>query len=200
MTDPDRAKERRRARKRKQAKRKNAFFIVRFFALAILILIVGIGVIGSILRPDVIHLPVNKHVQSYEPVIEKYAEKYGIKEYVDLAEAVMMQESHGKGTDPMQSSEGNYNKKYPSDPGGITDPEYSIDCGVHQLAEVLEAAGCKSTHDSQGIKLALQGVDVVLQRGELLIGQRGTTAFLTLEGLDSEDGSNNREKFLLHCA
>ena len=157
MTDSDRAKERRRARKRRQVKRKNAFLIVRFFALAILVLIVGIGVVGSILRPDVLHLPVNKHVQSYEPVIEEYAEKYGIKKYVDLVEAVMMQESHGKGTDPMQSSEGNYNKKYPSDPGGITDPEYSIDCGVHQLAEVLEAAGCKSTHDSQGIKLALQG-------------------------------------------
>ena len=155
MSEQDTAKKRRQARKKKQIKRKNAFKIVRFFALAILILIVGIGVIGSIFKPSVIHLPVNKHVQSYEPVIEKYAKKYGIKQYVELAEAVMMQESHGQGTDPMQSSEGNYNKKYPSDPGGIT--EYSIDCGVHQLSEDLKEAGCKSTHDADGIKLALQG-------------------------------------------
>lgn len=39
----------------------------------------------------------------------------------------MMQESGGKGNDPMQASESGYNTKYPRVPNGITDPEYSIE-------------------------------------------------------------------------
>ena len=157
MPDRDTAKKRRQARKRKQVKRRNAFKIVRFFALVVLVALVGVGVVGSLAKPSGLHLPVNKHVQAYEPIIQKYAKQYDISKYTELIEAVMMQESHGKGGDPMQSSEGNYNKRYSSKPGGITDPEYSIDCGVHQIAECLEEAGCKGIHDTEGIKLALQG-------------------------------------------
>ena len=49
----------------------------------------------------------------------------------------MMQESGGRGKDPMQASECGYNKKYPKKPNGIKDPEYSIDCGVHYLATIF---------------------------------------------------------------
>ena len=38
-------------------------------------------------------------------MIEKYALESGIGDYVSLIQAVMMQESGGKGNDPMQSSE-----------------------------------------------------------------------------------------------
>ncbi len=103
------------------------------------------------------YTPVSPEVEAYTPIIQKYAEDYGIPEYVDLIKAVMMQESGGRGTDPMQCSESPYNKKYSSAPGSIKDPEYSINCGVHYLADCIKAAGCKNPLDMSRIRLALQG-------------------------------------------
>lgn len=101
--------------------------------------------------------PVSAEVQAYEPLIRKYAKQYGIGEYVELIKAVMMQESGGQGNDPMQSSEGSFNTKYPKKPNGITDPEYSIDCGVQEIKSCLASAEVKSPVDMDNIKLALQG-------------------------------------------
>jgi len=69
----------------------------------------------------------------------------------------MMQESGGKGNDPMQASECGYNTRYPNAPNGITDPEYSINIGIQNLAACLNAAGVKNPIDMDNIKLALQG-------------------------------------------
>lgn len=98
--------------------------------------------------------PVSAEVQAYEPLITKYAREHGIQEYVELIKAVMMQESGGRGGDPMQCSECGYNDQYP---GGITDPEYSINIGIRYLADCLHAAGVTSPMDLEHIKLALQG-------------------------------------------
>ena len=68
-----------------------------------------------------------------------------------------MQESGGQGNDPMQSSEGSFNTKYPRKPNGITDPEYSIECGVQEMKGCLNSAEVKSPMDMDHIKLALQG-------------------------------------------
>lgn len=103
------------------------------------------------------YIPVSEEVEQYSPLISKYAKEYGISEYTELIKAVMMQESGGRGTDPMQASECGYNTKYPHRPGAITDPEYSIKCGVQMLASVLKAASCKFPSDMEHIKLALQG-------------------------------------------
>ena len=103
------------------------------------------------------YIEVSSEVQAYTPVISKYAQQYGIGEYVELIKAVMMQESGGRGTDPMQCSESPYNKKYSRAPGGIKDPEYSINCGVHYLADCLKQAKCNSPVDMSHIRLALQG-------------------------------------------
>ena len=67
-----------------------------------------------------------------------------------------MQESGGRGLDPMQSSEGGFNTRYPRKPNGITDPEYSIQCGVQELKFCLVSAGVENPLDMQNIKLALQ--------------------------------------------
>ena len=101
--------------------------------------------------------PVSPEVEAYTPLIQKYANEYGITQYTELIRAVMMQESGGRGKDPMQASECGYNKKYPKKPNGIKDPEYSIDCGVHYLSDNLSAAKAKSPVDMDRIKLALQG-------------------------------------------
>lgn len=97
---------------------------------------------------------VSEEVQAYTPLIQKYAAAHGIPDYVGLIKAVMMQESGGRGGDPMQCSECGYNDQYPE---GITDPEYSINIGIRYLADCLNAAGVTSPMDLEHIKLALQG-------------------------------------------
>lgn len=102
-------------------------------------------------------LPLSAEVEAYESVIREYAKQYGIPDYVLLIQAVMMQESGGRGNDPMQASECNYNTQYPRIPGGITDPEYSIAVGIQNLADCLWIAEVESPIDLDHIQLALQG-------------------------------------------
>lgn len=96
-------------------------------------------------------------VIAYEDTIRKYAKEYNIKDYVSLLQAIMMQESGGKGNDPMQASESGYNTKYPRVPNGITDPEYSIEVGTHTFSDCLKKAKVKDSSDTERIYLALQG-------------------------------------------
>lgn len=49
----------------------------------------------------------------------------------------MMQESGGRGTDPMQSSECPYNTEYPNSPGAIQDADYSINVGIQYYADCI---------------------------------------------------------------
>ena len=97
------------------------------------------------------------NVLAYRPLVSRYCGQYGISGYTNLALSVMQQESGGNGGDPMQSSECGYNTRYPHRRGGITDPDYSVRCGVQYLADCLRSAKCKSPDDMPGIRLALQG-------------------------------------------
>ena len=101
--------------------------------------------------------PVSEEVHELSPYIFAYACEYELEEYISLIKAVMMQESGGRGDDPMQASECSYNTKYPKSPNGITDPEYSIDVGIQYLKECLELAAVKDPDDIECISLALQG-------------------------------------------
>ena len=103
------------------------------------------------------YTPVSAEVEAYEPFIQKYAKQYGIPEYVELIKAVMMQESGGRGLDPMQAAEGSFNTRYPHEPNGIKDPEYSIECGVQELKAALISADVENPIDMEHIKFALQG-------------------------------------------
>ena len=103
------------------------------------------------------YVPVSGEVEAYRPLIRLYAAQHGIPEYEDLIAAVMMQESGGRGTDPMQCSECGFNTRYPHYPNGITDPEYSVDVGVQNLADCLRLANAESPIDLDHISLALQG-------------------------------------------
>lgn len=103
------------------------------------------------------YTPVSAEVEAYEPLIQKYAKQYGIPEYVELIKAVMMQESGGRGLDPMQAAEGSFNTRYPHEPNGIQDPEYSIQCGVQELKAAIISAEVENPIDMEHIKLALQG-------------------------------------------
>ena len=103
------------------------------------------------------YTPVSAEVEAYEPLIQKYAKQYGIPEYVELIKAVMMQESGGRGLDPMQAAEGSFNTRYPHEPNGIKDPEYSVECGVQELKAALISAEVENPIDMEHIKFALQG-------------------------------------------
>ena len=56
----------------------------------------------------------------------------------------------------MEATKGSFNIKYSRQPNGITDPEYSISCGVQEIKSCLERAGVKNPLDMENIKLALQ--------------------------------------------
>jgi len=82
---------------------------------------------------------VNAAVRAWEPVVEQYADKYGIPDYVNVILGIMMVESGGKGLDIMQSSE-----SLGLPPNTISDPIVSIDVGVRLLASVVDNA--RSNH------------------------------------------------------
>lgn len=131
-----------------------------WIAVVIILIVVLLGCAVSLFgggSDSTSYTPVSAEVEAYTPLIQKYAKQYGIPEYVELIKAVMMQESGGKGSDPMQAAEGSFNKKYPHEPNGIKDPEYSIECGVQELKVALASAEVESPIDMERIKLALQG-------------------------------------------
>lgn len=100
---------------------------------------------------------VSSSVEQYTPLIRYYTSAFAMSGYTELVKAIMMQESKGSGSDPMQASECGSNLLFPRQPNGITDPEYSIEIGVYTFCTALRLAGAAGPSDYQGIALALQG-------------------------------------------
>ncbi|MBU3174413.1 bifunctional lytic transglycosylase/C40 family peptidase [Clostridium estertheticum] len=138
--------------------------MVAIFPLLLLIVIVSVTsliIIGSNGNTensgiDMGTSNVSAPVLAWKPQVEKYAKQFGIPEYVNLILALIQQESGGTAIDVMQSSEGAFNTKYSKLPNGITDPDYSIFCGVQEFKEALKKAGVKNINDTKNISLALQ--------------------------------------------
>lgn len=125
--------------------------------LVVLILIVGI--IGGVafLGNSQSNEALSAEVLAHTPAIQKYASEFGIPEYVPAIQAIMMQESGGRGTDPMQASEYPYNTQYPNTPGAIQDADYSIKVGIQYYAECVRESGCENPQDMDRLKLSWQG-------------------------------------------
>ena len=123
----------------------------------ILILIVGIIGGAAFLGNSQSSEALSAEVLAHTPAIQRYASEFGISEYVPVIQAIMMQESGGRGTDPMQASECPYNTRYPNTPGAIQDADYSIKVGVQYYADCVREAGCESPQDLDKLKLSLQG-------------------------------------------
>ncbi|MEH6944791.1 bifunctional lytic transglycosylase/C40 family peptidase [Bacillus sp. JJ722] len=140
-----------------------AIALLGFLAIGVANLIVigsneGSSGDGEFIAGDVVN--VSADVLRHQPLVEKYAAKYGVSEYVNIILALMMQESGGQGNDPMQSSE-----SFCGSVGCITDVETSIDKGVLHFSNVM----AKANYD---VKLALQSynygggfIDYVMERG-----------------------------------
>ena len=140
--------------------------------LLVFILIVGIIAGAAFISSSESSESLSDEVLAYTSVIQQYASQYGIPEYVSAIQAIMMQESGGRGTDPMQCSESPYNTRFSHSPGSITDPDYSIEVGVQTFADCISQAGCSSPQDMDKLKLAWQGYNYgngyigwALQRG-----------------------------------
>ncbi|EOZ5987585.1 lysozyme family protein [Enterococcus faecium] len=80
-------------------------------------------------------LSVSQEVLNYQPLVEKYAKKEGIEDYVSILLAIIQIESGGRLKDVMQSSE---SKGLP--PNTIAEPEASIKQGVHYFAGLVRSA------------------------------------------------------------
>ena len=125
--------------------------------LVVLILIVGIIGGAAFLGNSQSSEALSAEVLAHTPAIQKYASEFGIPEYVPAIQAIMMQESGGRGTDPMQASECPYNTQYPNTPGAIQDADYSIKVGIQYYADCVREAGCESPLDMDKLKLSWQG-------------------------------------------
>ena len=125
--------------------------------LVVLILIVGIIGGAAFLGNSQSSEALSAEVLAHTPAIQKYASEFGIPEYVPAIQAIMMQESGGRGTDPMQASECPYNTQYPNTPGAIQDADYSIKVGIQYYADCGREAGCESPQDMDKLKLSWQG-------------------------------------------
>ena len=125
----------------------------------VIFLVIIVGVIGGVLFSSNSQSaePLSQEVQDYAPVIQRYAREYGIPEYVQVIQAIMMQESRGQGNDPMQASECPFNTRYANSPNAITDPEYSIQVGIQYYAYCVREAGCSGPQDLDKLKLSIQG-------------------------------------------
>lgn len=75
------------------------------------------------------------NVEKHRSLVEDYATMHGLEDEVETLLAIMMQESGGKGRDPMQSSE-----SLCGEVGCISDPEESIAQGVAYYKKALEEA------------------------------------------------------------
>ena len=128
-------------------------------AVIVLLLVIIVGIIGgaAFSGSSESNEALSQEVLSYTATIQKYANQYGIPEYVSVIQAIMMQESGGQGTDPMQSSECPYNTRYSNSPNAIQDADYSIQVGIQYYADCLKEAGCTSPQDMDKLKLSLQG-------------------------------------------
>lgn len=125
----------------------------KVIANTIIIVFLLIAIIFSLLiiihkdphkAPKFIQPLLTKNVEQYRSTVEKYAEEYDVLDHVDILLAMMMQESGGRGADPMQASESLCGKR-----GCIDDPELSIKQGVAYFSETVKEA-------DGDLKLAIQ--------------------------------------------
>lgn len=157
-------------------KRSGYKVFIRVFALVIMmsLLLVGVSLYTSkdeFKKGKIAQHVFTKKVEQYRSTVEKYAKEFDVEEHTDVLLAMMLQESGGRGDDPMQSSE-----SLCGEVGCITDPEQSIKQGVSYFAEALHAA------DGE-IELAIQaynfgiGFIYYLEKNKQLYNQDTTIKF-----------------------
>lgn len=107
------------------------------------------GICTGPISPNGTAVNVTAEVQSYDGLMKEIAAKYDMTPYIEIMKAQMNHESKGQGKDPMQASEGAYGdlspacrgKKGAARMGCITDPRISIEAGIQEFRDKINAAG-----------------------------------------------------------
>ncbi|XJZ26606.1 lysozyme family protein [Bacillota bacterium Lsc_1132] len=116
--------------KKRRRKKSNAIFI--------LLLLVFVLIVANLIKQSsqwgIPQLSLDPFANSkkYKPLIQAELAKYHLENYTTVVIALMQQESHGKGGDPMQASE---SAGLP--PNSIKDPKQSIAAGVKHFQRAL---------------------------------------------------------------
>ncbi len=117
-------------------------------------------------RGDFIHdidsISVTADVLKHQPMVEKYAQEYGISEYVSTLLAIIQVESGGKLPDVMQSSESL------GLPPNTLDTEASVQQGTKYFADLLRSAKASGVNENTVIQAYNYGgafIDYVAKRG-----------------------------------
>ncbi len=101
-----------------------------------------------------------KKVMEYKPLVETEARKNEVENHVPVILGMMMQESGGRGSDPMQSSE-----SLCGEIGCIEDPSESIAQGVLYFSKALKAAENDVYLAVQSYNFGLGFIDYVKANG-----------------------------------
>jgi len=148
----------------RQRKKNRIYMQIATLTMVMVIVLVSVSVYtskhdlkdGKITR----YLFTNK-VEQYRSVVEKYAKEHEVEEHVDVLLAMMMQESGGRGDDPMQSSE-----SLCGEVGCIDEPEKSIQQGVAYFSKGLQAAEGDVELAVQAYNFGLGFVDYVQEKNK----------------------------------
>lgn len=156
----------------------------------VILFVIMLGVIGGFLFSSSSKrtLPLSQEVLGYTPVIQRYAQEYGIPEYVQVIQAIMMQESRGRGLDSMQASECPYNTRYPNSPNAITDPEYSANARLFSQQQAA-SHGWRGYGDPEYVLHVLR----YYSEGNLFAGLFGNSQIVSIAM--SQLGNEGGEKF-----
>ncbi|HZW67614.1 MAG TPA: lysozyme family protein [Pseudogracilibacillus sp.] len=122
--------------------RKSKLYIRSLFKLITVVTLIVLVLVGvsyyawkNELRQEMsYHFNVH-HVEKHRSLVEKHAKDAGLEAEIETLLAIMMQESGGRGEDPMQASE-----SLCGEVGCIKEPEESIEQGVAYYKQTLEAA------------------------------------------------------------
>lgn len=122
--------------KMKKLRIRPLFKLIAIFAfISIVLIAVSLYKSKSEIRREIgYHLNVSQ-VEQYRSLVETYAKQSNIETEIDTLLAIMMQESGGRGDDPMQASE-----SLCGEVGCIDEPEQSIAQGVAYYKRTLDAA------------------------------------------------------------
>lgn len=143
-------------------KRIKAYFSIIVMGILLTTVLIGVSLYKekSEIKKEIsyhINLP---QVEQYRPIIETYAKQYEVDDEIETLLAIMMQESGGRGDDPMQSSE-----SLCGEVGCIKDPEQSIEQGVQYFKKTLDAANGDLKLAIQSYNFGLGFIPYVLDRG-----------------------------------
>ena len=144
---------------------------------------------GGQSREDEEQKKLSAAVESYREKILEKAKSVGIEEYVEHLLAIMQVSSGGLTADCMASSLFDSNTLYAHMEGGITDPDYSIECGIKEFSSLLDLCNIKGPQDTR-LLVVYQAFHVGRKYAEFNeYTQEGAASFIKTMGLVGKDAS-----------